>query len=287
MKRATYLSVGVAVTLIVIKSFAYLETNSVSLLSTLVDSVLDASASLINLFAVRHALIPADEDHRFGHGKAEALAGLFQSAFIAGSALFLLFQAVERLFNPEAVDQGELGITVMIISIIMTLGLVLYQRHVIRKTNSVAISADSLHYVGDVLVNASVIAALIVSTYFDWIYADGLFAIGIAIFIVYNAWLILRTALADLMDEELGSDERKTIEDIVLSCGGVYNLHELRTRRSGITVFIQLHLDLDKSISLMQAHDISDIVEAKLYTQFPDAEILIHQDPITVPPAAS
>lgn len=287
MKRATYLSVAVAVTLIVIKTFAYLETNSVSLLSTLVDSILDASASLINLFAVRHALVPADEDHRFGHGKAEALAGLFQSAFIAGSALFLLFQAVERLLNPEQVNRGELGIAVMVISIVLTLGLVLYQRHVIRKTNSVAISADSLHYVGDVLVNASVIAALIVSIYFNWIYADGLFAIAIAFFIVYSAWLILRTALADLMDEELGSDEREKIEKIVLSCEGVYDLHELKTRRSGITVFIQLHLDLDKSISLMQAHDISDFVEAKLYAEFPDAEILIHQDPISVPPASS
>ncbi len=280
MKRATYLSVAVAVTLIVIKFVAYFETNSVSLLSTLVDSVLDASASLINLFAVRHALLPADDDHRFGHGKAEALAGLFQSAFIAGSALFLLFQAIERALHPEIVTEGELGIAVMIVSIILTIILVLYQRHVIRLTNSVAISADSLHYVGDILVNGSVIAALIISYYFNWIYADSLFAIGISFFIFYNAWSIIRASLADLMDEELGDEERAAIEEIVLASPGVLNLHELRTRRSGITVFIQLHLDLDGTISLTEAHDLSDVVEARLMEKFPDSEILIHQDPI-------
>ncbi|MEH6545666.1 MAG: cation diffusion facilitator family transporter [Sneathiella sp.] len=280
MRSATYASVTIAIILICIKLAAYLSTNSVAILSTLVDSLLDMVASVINLVAVRHALVPADHDHRFGHGKAEALAGLFQSAIIAGSGVFLVFQASERLLNPKALNSSDLGIAVMIVSIVLTLFLVAYQRYVIRKTRSVAISADSLHYVGDVLINGSVIVALILGGVFHWIYADGVFAIGIALFLLFSSWKIIRASFSDLMDEELEDAERTKIIELVTAHPGVLGIHDLRTRRSGQQVFIQMHLDMDGGMTLHDAHQISDNVEKELITEFPEAEAIIHQDPI-------
>lgn len=282
MRSATYAAVGVALILIAIKLFAYFATNSVAMLSTLVDSLLDLVASFINLVAVRHSLVPADRDHRFGHGKAEALAGLFQSAIITGSSVFLLFQAGERLLNPKPLAAESVGIIVMVVSIGLTVGLVVYQRFVIRRTRSVAISADSLHYVGDVLINGGVIAALILSSYFQWHYADGVFGILIALVLIYSAWQIMRASFADLMDEELGDEDRETIKAIVLKQPGVLGIHDLRTRRSGQQVFMQMHIDMDGRISLRDAHTISDAVEARLMAEYPEAEPIIHQDPIFV-----
>lgn len=280
MRSATYASVTVAIILIFIKLAAYLSTNSVAILSTLVDSLLDMIASIINLVAVRHALVPADHDHRFGHGKAEALAGLFQSAIITGSGVFLVFQASERLLNPKALNSSNLGIAVMVVSIVLTLILVAYQRYVIRKTRSVAISADSLHYVGDVLINGSVIIALVLGGVFHWVYADGVFAIGIAIFLLFSSWKIIRASFSDLMDEELNDDERTKIIDLVTAHPGVLGVHDLRTRRSGQQVFIQMHLDMDGNMTLHEAHEISDDVERQLMAEFPEAEAIVHQDPV-------
>jgi len=279
MRSATYAAVFVALSLIGIKTWAFLETSSVSILSTLVDSLLDLGASIVNLLAVRHALVPADDDHRFGHGKAEALAGLFQSAFIVGSAIFLLLQASERLLNPKAVEETTIGVSVMVASILLTLALVIFQKIVIKKTNSVAISADSLHYAGDLLVNFSVIIALVLSAQFGWIYADALFAIGIAAYITYNAWSIIRLSFSDLMDEELPDEEREKILALALSHPGVWGVHDLRTRRSGQTVFIQMHVDLSPDINLKEAHIISEEVEHSVLTLYPEAEAIIHQDP--------
>lgn len=279
VRSATYAAVSVAAILIGVKLWAYLATDSVSILSTLVDSMLDLGASLVNLFAVRHALTPADDDHRFGHGKAEALAGLFQSAFIGGSAIFLLLQASERLANPETIQATDLGVIIMIGSIILTLALVSFQRYVMRRVKSVAIAADSLHYAGDILVNISVIAALVLSAQFNWIYADALFAIGIAAYICYNAWSIIKMSFADLMDEELPDEERDRILEMARSHTHVIGVHDLRTRRSGQRVFIQMHLDLPPELSLTEAHDISDAVEKDVMGLYPEAEAIIHQDP--------
>jgi len=279
MRRATYGAVTVAVILIGIKIWAYLATNSVAILSTLVDSFLDLGASVVNLLAVRTALTPADEEHRFGHGKAEALAGLGQSAFIIGSAIFLFLQALEKIANPTPIGASAIGIGVMVASIILTLCLVAYQRYVISKTKSVAISADSLHYLGDVLVNASVIVAIILAVQLEWYLADGLFAMGIALYISYNAYEIVRASFVDLMDEELPDEERDNIKDLVLSEEGVLGLHDLRTRKSGQDIFIQLHLDLPPDLKLKDAHAISDRVETKVMNAYPHAEVIIHQDP--------
>ncbi|MCG8491073.1 MAG: cation diffusion facilitator family transporter [Sneathiellales bacterium] len=279
MRSATYGSVAVAITLILFKSWAYFVTDSVAILSTLVDSLMDLGASIVNFLAVRQALIPADHDHRFGHGKAEALAGLFQSALIVGSAVFLLLQAFERLANPVEISESTMGIAVMVFSMSLTFLLVLYQRYVIRKTNSVAISADSLQYMGDILVNASVIVALLLVNQLNWIYADALFAIGIAGYLAFNAWSIIRVSFADLMDEELPDEERNKIELLTSDIEGVLSVQELRTRRSGQKIFVQMHIELAGDISLFEANKISDAVEKAVMDLYPDAEAIIRKLP--------
>jgi ferrous-iron efflux pump FieF len=281
MRMATYASVSVALVLIVAKLVAWGYSGSLSLLATLIDSSLDGLASLINLFAVRHALSPADREHRFGHGKAEALAGLGQAAFISGSAGFLLLEGIRRAINPEPILAHGLGIAVMVFSIAATLCLLAFQRHVIRRTGSMAISADALHYRTDLLVNASVIVALLLAAR-GWPGFDALFAIGIALYILYSAWEIVRRAFDHLMDRELPDDEREQIKAIARSHQQVRGMHDLRSRRSGMDTFIQLHLELDDELSLLQAHEISDEVEARLLEVYPAAEIIIHIDPVSV-----
>jgi len=279
MRRATYASVTAAATLVVVKLAAWVATDSVSLLSSLIDSLLDVLASLVNLVAVRHALTPADREHRFGHGKAEPLAALGQAAFITGSAIFLVFEASHRFYHPRPVQHGDIGIAVMVFAIVVTFVLVRYQAYVVRKTGSLAIAADSLHYVGDLLVNGAVIVALLLIAQFGWDFIDPLFGLGIAGYIIYNAWSIARGAFDMLMDHELADDERARIRNIVLKHPDVIDVHDLRTRASGPKVFIQLHLELDGDMSLFRAHEIADAVSAHLQLAYPDAEVLIHQDP--------
>lgn len=279
MRAATYASVAVAGTLVVVKLAAWLFTDSVSLLSTLIDSLLDAAASMINLLAVRHALTPADREHRFGHGKAEPLAALGQTAFIAGSAVFLVIEAGHRLFAPRPVLHVELGIGVMILAIVVTFALTRFQAHVVRKTGSVAIKADSLHYLGDILVNAAVIVALLLASQFGWFIADPLFGIAIAGYILIVAWRIARGAFDMLMDRELPERERARIRRIVLEHPSVIDMHDLRTRASGRKTFIQVHIELDGDLSLYRAHDVADEVEASLRAAYPGAGVIIHQDP--------
>ena len=279
MRLATYASVAVAAVLILVKLGAWVMTDSVSLLSTLIDSFMDAAASLINLFAVRHALQPADQEHRFGHGKAEPLSGLAQAAFISGSAAFLLIVSAERIFNPKFIENSDIGLATMAFAICATVILVIFQKYVVRRTGSVAIGADSLHYQADVLVNASVIVSLLLATELGWTAADPLFAIGIAAYIVWGAWRIARSALDQLMDRELPPEDRRRIYDIVAKRAGVSDLHDLRTRTSGTRVFIQLHLEMDGNLKLRDAHEISDQVMLDVQRAFPNAEVLIHADP--------
>jgi ferrous-iron efflux pump FieF len=278
-RLATYASVAVAALLISVKFAAWLETGSVALLSSLVDSLLDAAASMVNLIAVRHAMSPADREHRFGHGKAEPLAVLGQSAFITGSAMLLFAEAVRRLIWPLPVDNPPAGIIVVIFSIVVTIGLVLYQRHVVRHTGSIAISADELHYRSDVVLNLGVIAALVLSSALDFPILDPLFGAAIGVWIVYSAVRLARLSLFQLMDHELPDDEREKIREIAQSHPDVVAAHDLRTRVAGPTSFIQIHVEMNGSMSLLRAHEISDEVEAKLRAAYPNAEVIIHQDP--------
>ena len=278
MRWATYASVAVAIILIVIKIMAYLVTGSVAILSSLIDSFLDFIASGINLFAVRHALVPADHDHRYGHGKAEAIAGLAQAAFIVGSALFLIFEAINRFSHQQALENGMVGIGVMLITIALTALLVKFQRYVVKKTGSIVITADSLHYLGDLLLNLSVIVALILSIYLDWQIADPIFALMIALYILRSAWVIGELSLAQLMDQELPDEVREEIKAIALQHPEVLNLHELRTRSSGRQYFFQLHLEMDGELKLKEAHQIANAVEIEICKAFPNAEVIIHED---------
>jgi ferrous-iron efflux pump FieF len=281
MRLATYASISVAVVLIVAKAIAWGMSDSVSLLATLIDSTLDALASLINLVAVRHALSPADKEHRFGHGKAEALAGLGQAAFITGSAGFLLLESGRRIVTPVPLESYGIAMEVMWLSIVATVLLLSFQRYVIRKTDSTAIKADALHYRTDLLVNGSVIVALWLSVR-GWSGFDALFAIAIALYILYSAWEIVQQAFDHLMDRELPNAERDKIKRIARAHEAVHGMHDLRSRRSGTATFIQLHLELDDDLTLLQAHKISDEVEANLQAVYPGAEIIIHVDPVSV-----
>jgi ferrous-iron efflux pump FieF len=276
---ATYASVAVALLLIAAKFAAWLATGSVAILSSLIDSLLDAVASLVNLVAVRHAMTPADREHRFGHGKAEPLAVLGQSAFITGSALLLLAEATRRLISPTPVHNAPIGIAVTLFSIAATVGLVSYQRHVVRRTGSIAIGADELHYRSDLVLNGSVIAALVLGSWLGLPILDPLFGAAIGLWIVWSATRLARLALTQLMDRELSDDERERIREIAQSHPDVVAAHDLRTRVAGPTAFIQIHIEMDGELSLLQAHRISDEVEVLLRDSYPGAEIIIHQDP--------
>ncbi len=276
---ATYASVAVAIFLVVIKLGAWLSMDSVAMLSSMVDSMLDLVASLITLFAVRHALTPADREHRFGHGKAEAIAGLGQATFVAGSSTLILIEAARRLIRPTPIENTEIGLIVIAIAIIATLGLVIFQRYVVKRTGSLAIAGDSVHYAGDLLTNIGVVISLLLTASLGWTVIDPLFGAAIGLFLFYNAWGIGQRALAMLMDRELSDADRELIIKTARTHGEVSNVHELRTRESGPDRFIQFHLEMDGAMTLQHAHEIADDVEAKLIAVFPGAEIIIHQDP--------
>jgi ferrous-iron efflux pump FieF len=282
MRIASYASVTVAFILIVAKTSAWLATDSIAVLSSLIDSFLDALASIVTLIAIHHSLQPADREHRFGHGKVEALAALAQSAFIVGSAVLLLFEAGARSLDPQEITRGYIAIYVMLFSIALTFTLVLIQRWAIRKSGSVAINADSLHYTGDLLMNAAVIVAILLVTKLGWTMADPVFGAGIAAYIIWSAYRIVRKSLDMLMDRELSDDEREKIRAITLTHKAVESVHDLRTRQSGLTYFIQLHLEMDGDMKLHDAHEIADEVELSLMEAYPGSEIIIHQDPAGV-----
>ncbi len=282
LRLATYASFAVALVLVTAKYLAWQQSGSVALLSSLLDSGLDAFASLLNLLAVRTALVPADSEHRFGHGKAEALAGLGQAVIIGGSALFLVAEAVQSLRQPQPPEHSTAGIAVMLFSVLLTAALVLFQRHVVRRTGSLAISADRLHYLSDLLTNLTVIAALLLASQpgLDWV--DPVGALLVAMLIFKGAADILRQALNHLMDHELDEPERDRIRAAVLRHPEARALHDLRTRSSGNQTFIQFHLELDPEMSLRAAHRVSEEIIAELQALFPGAEIILRQDPAGV-----
>ena len=286
LQCATYASVVTATVLIVIKLAAALMTGSVSVLASLVDSMMDVAASIINLLAVYYSLQPPDREHRFGHGKAEPLAGLVQAAFIAGSAVFLILHALNRLLHPQLINNVVVGIGVLLFAIVATLALLLFQHHVIRCTQSTAIRADALHYATDLLTNGATILALGLAM-LGWPIIDPIFAIGIALYILYSAGQIGCEAVQLLMDHELPLEVHARIKEIARAYPQVCGVHEMRTRRSGQTYFVQLHLTLDDRMPLVEVHRVTDEVEAAIMAVFPNADVLIHQDPASGATAAT
>ncbi|MFT5484328.1 MAG: ferrous-iron efflux pump FieF [Halieaceae bacterium] len=281
LRNATYASVITAALLIVVKLGAWLLTGSLSILASLIDSLMDSIASVINMLAVRYSLTPADVEHRYGHGKAEPLAGLIQAGFICGSAFFLVFHAVDRFRYATPLRDIEVGIGVMVFATVATGALLAYQHHVIKITQSTAIRADALHYRTDLFTNLSIIIALLLARY-GWNQADALFAIGIAGYIFYCAIGIGRDAFHQLMDRELEEEVQKQILEVAVGHPKARGVHDLRTRQSGQNKFIQLHLELDADLRLTEAHDIADEVEEAIAKLIPGAEVIVHQDPVSL-----
>ncbi|MDE3954508.1 cation diffusion facilitator family transporter [Glaesserella parasuis] len=281
VKRAANFAVIVAATLIIAKAFAWWQTGSMAILAAMTDSLVDLFASLTNMLVLRFALQPADDDHTFGHGKAESLAALAQSAFITGSATFLLLQGIQRLTEPQLVQSSELGVAISLFSIVLTAALVLYQKKVVKLTQSPAIEADSLHYQTDLYMNAAILVAMILNIY-GVIYADALFAIGIALYILFNAAKMCWEAVQSLLDKALPQEEVDQIWAIALQHPRIIGIHDVKTRRAGAIRFIQLHLELDDHLPLVVAHDITDSLEQKILAVFPHSEVIIHQEPTTI-----
>lgn len=279
VKLASRAAVATALTLIVIKLAAWMYSGSASMLASLTDSFADALASIVNFIAIRYAIVPADQDHRYGHGKAEPLAALAQSAFILGSAFLLFFHGGERLINPVEVKHATLGVIVSIIAIIMTFALVMLQKRALAATSSTVVEADALHYKSDLFLNAAVLLALVLSQY-GWWWADGLFAVLIALFIGQQAVGLAYRSVQSLLDRELDDETRDKITDIAINDPQVKGIHDLRTRESGKTMFIQFHLELDGALSLEQAHQIAVATSARIRQEFVEAEVIIHQDPV-------
>jgi ferrous-iron efflux pump FieF len=283
LRLATRASVATAALLTLTKLAAWLLTGSVSVLASLVDSLMDAAASVVNLLAVRYSLEPADEEHRFGHGKAESLAGLAQATFIAGSAVFLMLHAIDRLMHPRPLEDVAVGVVVMVFAIAATLALLAVQRYTIKHTGSTAIRADSLHYRSDLLVNASIILALVLELR-GWTGLDSLFALGIAGYILYSAWHIAHEAFQLLMDRELTPELVEQLRAAALAQPAVRGIHDLRTRRSGQTAFVQMHIELDADMLLSEAHAAADQVECAIRDTIPGCDVIVHQDPVAVAP---
>lgn len=279
LRLATAVSVSVASTLAVLKLAAWLVTGSAAILSSLLDSLVDVAASGILLISVRHALRPPDRSHRFGHGKAEPLGAIAQAAFVGGSALLLIFESAGRFITPEPVAEVPIGIAVMSISLVATVLLVVFQRSVARRTGSTAIEADRLNYVGDTTTSVVVLAVLVVGQRPGWLWLDPAAAIGVALWLLVSAARIARRAVDHLMDRELPQEDRVRIAVIVRADPEVAGLHDLRTRSAGGTRFIELHVEMDGSLTLWQAHTVCDRLEAALSAAFPDAEVILHQEP--------
>lgn len=277
--RAALASVGMAVFLLLLKGFAAWHTGSVAMLGSLADTALDLLASLVTLYGVKLAAEPADHDHRFGHGKAEALAALFQVALITASAIGIGWRAIMRFGEDVPTQDAEFGIAVSLIAMAATAVLLTYQRRVIRQTGSVAILADNVHYQSDLLLNASVIAALVLDQYFGWRGADPLFGIAIALWLAWGAFQASSNAIDQLMDKEWPEDQRARFLAVAAHHPEVLGIHDFRTRRSGSHDFAQFHMYVARGSTIEAAHDVVEAVEKKLKAAFPNVEVLIHLDP--------
>lgn len=278
-RSAAIASISTALFLVVLKLWATWQTGSTAMLGSLADTALDLVASIATLVGVYIAAQPADEDHRFGHGKAESLSAIFQVMLIALSASGIAFSAIRRIAEGGRTAEAPYGIAVSVVAIIATLGLLAWQRHVIRQTGSVAISADHVHYQSDLLLNVAVIAALVLDQYAGFGLADPLFGLVIAGWLLWGAWRAAAQAINNLMDREWPEDKRQRFVELAARHPELNNLHDLRTRTSGHRDFVQFHVDMPAAMTVAQAHDIIERVEEDMARHFPEMELLIHIDP--------
>lgn len=278
-RAAASASVMLSGGLCLLKIFGAFYTGSLAILSSLIDSLADVFASSISFVAIRFSTRPASQEHRYGYGRAESISALVQSAFIAGSGLFVMYDGLVRLLDPKPLEKAELGIIIMVISLATTVALIVFQKYVARKTASPAIAADSAHYTVDVLTNASIILSLIVVKLFNMSWFDILTAFAISAYLIYNAYKIATEAVAALTDRELSEEVRKQVIDIVMNSEGVKGYHDFRSRDLGGAYFFEIHLELDGSLTLDKTHELTDKAEEKIKETFPNAQVIIHQDP--------
>ncbi|MBR6663830.1 MAG: cation diffusion facilitator family transporter [Alphaproteobacteria bacterium] len=278
-KAAAIASVSLAFILIAIKFIGVVYTGSLSILSSLADSLADLFASAATFWAIKISSQPADNKHRYGHGKAEALSALLQTAFIAGSGIFICYDAINKFINPKPLLRSESGIIVMIICLALTILLILFQKFVAKKTNSQAIRADASHYSVDVITNISVITALFIVNRWQVYWVDSLMALLISLYLLLNAYSLAQDALSMLMDKELSDDIREKIIKTTLACDHINGVHDLRSRDLGGTYIFELHLELDGNLSLNKAHEYTVAVESAIINMYPNSQVIIHQDP--------
>ena len=270
----------VATVLALAKFAGWILTGSMALLAAAIDALVDTGASIVTLLGVRYAQQPPDHDHRFGHGKGEAVAAFTQATFLAGAAVTLAFQSIERLFSPVPLESLAIGVWVIVASLVAACGLVALQTYVVRKTGSTAIRADRAHYATDIAFNTAVLVALAVTEWTGWTRADPIFALGIAAYMLWSAYGIVGEALEQLLDRELPSDDRRRIKEAVRACPGVRDIHDLRTRFSGDRTFVEYHLEVDPGVSVVEGHAIGDATEAAVQKLLPgQVEATAHIEP--------
>ena len=282
VRSASIASLLVASTLIVLKYYGWVTTTSVSLLGSLADSLIDFLASVFVFIAISYSLLPADAKHRFGYGKSEGLAAFVQSLLIGISGIYVCFEAIKRLLNPSQINQPSTAIWIILVSIVLTLALVMYQKYVVKKSKSIAIESDRYHYLTDTYINLSVLFSIAITGWTQFVFIDALVGLLISGVILYTSVTLLKKSFKILLDQEIQSDDRDRIREIALDHPKVLGFHDLRTRDTGREYIIQFHLELDPHMSLLESHEITDEVTDNILKLYPDSELIIHTDPLGI-----
>ena len=282
VRSASIASLLVASTLIVLKSYGWVTTASVSLLGSLADSLIDFLASVFVFVAISYSMLPADAKHRFGYDKSEGLAAFVQSLFIGISGIYVCFEATKRLLNPSQISQPSIAIWIILVSIVLTLALVMYQKYVVKKSKSIAIESDQYHYLTDTFINISVLFSIVITGWTRFVFIDALVGLLISGIILYTSVTLLKKSFKILLDQEIQSDDRDRIREIALDHPKVLGFHDLRTRDTGRQYIIQFHLELDPNMSLLESHEITDEVTDNVLKLYPDSELIIHTDPLGI-----
>ena len=282
VRSASIASLLVASTLIVLKYYGWVTTTSVSLLASLADSLIDFLASVFVFVAISYSILPADAKHRFGYGKSEGLAAFVQSLFIGISGIYVCFEAIKRLLNPSQINQPSTAIWIILVSIVLTLALVMYQKYVVKKSKSIAIESDRYHYLTDTYINLSVLFSIAITGWTRFVFIDALVGLLISGVILYTSVTLLKKSFKILLDQEIQSDDRDRIREIALDHPKVLGFHDLRTRDTGREYIIQFHLELDPNMSLLESHEITDEVTDNVLKLYPDSELIIHTDPLGI-----
>jgi len=282
VRSASIASLLVASTLIVLKSYGWVTTTSVSLLGSLADSLIDFLASVFVFVAISYSMLPADAKHRFGYDKSEGLAAFVQSLFIGISGIYVCFEATKRLLNPSQINQPSTAIWIILVSIVLTLALVMYQKYVVKKTKSIAIESDQYHYLTDTYINLSVLFSIAITGWTRFVFIDALVGLLISGVVLYTSVTLLKKSFKILLDQEIQSEDRDRIREIALDHPKVLGFHDLRTRDTGRKYIIQFHLELDPNMSLLESHEITDEVTDNVLKLYPDSELIIHTDPLGI-----